>query len=145
LSRLNSCQKEIKALPQYNLNPTTLISQFSQEFDFSLELNPSTTFIFSYGIERIIGNSLTGIGDQDTTLGGNTINNLLENLGFDKFTEKNFSKNQQNRLFGIGLDYKIGKNAMLFIRHNWYKYYDPNFVLNNLRGTETMLELKILF
>ena len=34
---------------------------------------------------------------------------------------------------------------MLFIRHNWYKYYDPNFVLNNLRGTETMLEIKILF
>tara|TARA_B110001454_G_scaffold213735_1_gene232409 strand:+ start:2056 stop:3990 length:1935 start_codon:yes stop_codon:yes gene_type:complete len=145
LSRLNSCQKEIKALPQYNLNPTTLISQFSQEFDFSLELNPSTTFIFSYGIERIIGNSLTGIGDQDISLGGNTINNLLENLGFDRFTEKNFSKNQQNRLFGIGLDYKIAKNAMLFIRHNWYKYYDPNFVLNNLRGTETMLEIKILF
>ena len=145
LSRLNSRQKDIKALPQYNLNPTTLISQFSQEFDFSLELNPSTTFIFSYGIERIIGNSLTGIGDQDISLGGNTINNLLENLGFDRFTEKNFSKNQQNRLFGIGLDYKIAKNAMLFIRHNWYKYYDPNFVLNNLRGTETMLEIKILF
>ena len=145
LTRLNSCQKEMKFLPQYNIKPITLISQFSQEIDFSIELNSSATCIFSYGIERVIGNSLTGLGDQDTTLGGNTINNLLENIGIDKFSEKNFSKNQQNRLIGIGIDYKIGKKAMLFIRHNWYKYYDPNFVLNNLKGTETMLEIKILF
>tara|TARA_B110000285_G_scaffold230804_1_gene298092 strand:- start:2743 stop:4152 length:1410 start_codon:yes stop_codon:yes gene_type:complete len=145
LTRLNSCQKEMKFLPQYNIKPITLISQFSQEIDFSIELNSSATCIFSYGIERVIGNSLTGLGDQDTTLGGNTINNLLENIGINKFSEKNFSKNQQNRLIGIGIDYKIGKKAMLFIRHNWYKYYDPNFVLNNLKGTETMLEIKILF
>ena len=145
LTRLNSCQKEMKFLPQYNIKPVTLISQFSQELDFSLELNSSATCILTYGIERVIGNSLTGLGDQDITLGGNTINNLLESVGIDKFSENNFSKNQQNRLIGIGIDYKIGKKAMLFIRHNWYKYYDPNFVLNNLRGTETMLEIKILF
>jgi hypothetical protein len=145
LTRLNSCQKEMKFLPQYNIKAKTLISQFSQELDFSLELNSSATCILTYGIERVIGNSLTGLGDQDITLGGNTINNLLESIGIDKFSENNFSKNQQNRLIGIGIDYKIGKKAMLFIRHNWYKYYDPNFVLNNLRGTETMLEIKILF
>lgn len=145
LTRLNSCQKEMKFLPQYNIKPVTLISQFSQELDFSLELNSSTTLIFSYGIERVIGNSQTGIGDQDLTFGGNTINNLLENLGINKFSENNFSKNIQNRLIGIGLDFKIANNAMLFLRHNLYKYYDPNFVLYNLSGTETMLEIKILF
>ena len=137
--------KRNEILPQYNLKPITLLSQFSQEIDFSLELNSSATCILTYGNERVIGNSLTGLGDQDPTLGGNTINNLLESIGIDKFSENNFSKNQQNRLIGIGIDYKIGKKAMLFIRHNWYKFYDPNFVLNNLRGTETMLEIKILF
>ena len=61
LTRLNSCQKEMKFLPQYNIKPITLISQFSQEIDFSLELNSSATCIFTYGIERVIGNSLTSI------------------------------------------------------------------------------------
>ena len=50
-----------------------------------------------------------------------------------------------NRLIGLGIDFKIGNNAMIFLRHNLYKYYDPNFVLNHLKGNETMLELKILF
>ena len=143
LSRLNSCQKEINLLPEYNSEG--LISKFSQEFDFSLELNSNTVLILSYGIERIIGSSITGLGDQDIQLGGNTINNLFEYLGIKNFSENNFSRNQMNRLIGLGIDFKIGNNAMIFLRHNLYKYYDPNFVLNHLKGNETMLELKILF
>ena len=143
LTRLNSCQKRINFLPQYNLQ--SIISQFSQEFDFSLELNSNTILILSYGIERVIGSSVTGLGDQDLQLGGNSINILLETLGIKKFNSNNFSRNQRNRLFGVGIDHHIGENAMLFLRQNFYSYNDPNFVLNNLKGTETMLELKLLF
>lgn len=143
LTRLNSCQKRINFLPQYNLQ--SIISQFSQEFDFSLELNSNTILILSYGIERVIGSSVTGLGDQDLQLGGNSINILLETLGIKKFNSNNFSRNQRNRLFGVGIDHHIGDNAMLFLRQNFYSYNDPNFVLNNLKGTETMLELKLLF
>ena len=143
LTRLNSCQKRINFLPQYNLQ--SIISQFSQEFDFSLELNSNTILILSYGIERVIGSSVTGLGDQDLQLGGNSINILLETLGIKKLNSNNFSRNQRNRLFGVGIDHHIGENAMLFLRQNFYSYNDPNFVLNNLKGTETMLELKLLF
>lgn len=143
LSRFNSCQKKLNVLPQYNLD--AFISMFSQEFDFNFQLNNNTCIIFTYGIERVIGNSSTGLGDQDLTLGGNPINVLFETLGFKKFNPNNFSRNQRNRLIGFGVDYKIGKRAMLFLRHNLYKYYDPNFISYNLEGSETMLELKILF
>jgi hypothetical protein len=50
-----------------------------------------------------------------------------------------------NTLFGFGLDYKIGNNAMLFYRYNQYRYFDPNFIENHLKGWEMMLELKINF
>ena len=43
------------------------------------------------------------------------------------------------------LDYKIGQNAMVFFRHNQYRYFDPNFIENHLKGWESMLELKINF
>ena len=71
---------------------------------------------------------------------------LFNWLGWEKLAPReNFARNQRNRLLGFGLDYKIGDNAMLFLRHNRYRYYDPNFIENHLKGTETMLELKITF
>ena len=55
------------------------------------------------------------------------------------------ARNQKNTLFGLGFDYMIGPNAMIFFRHNRYRYFDPNFIENHLKGWETMLELKIKF
>ena len=34
---------------------------------------------------------------------------------------------------------------MLFLRHSRYRYFDPNFIGNHLSGSETMLELKMMF
>ena len=48
-------------------------------------------------------------------------------------------------MVGMGLDYRIGERAMLFVRHSRYRYFDPNFIENNLTGSETMLELKMMF
>ena len=53
--------------------------------------------------------------------------------------------NQKNTLLGFGLDYKIGQNAMVFYRYNQYRYFDPNFIENHLKGWEMILELKINF
>ena len=51
----------------------------------------------------------------------------------------------KNTLIGLGIDYKIGQNSMLFYRYNQYRYFDPNFIENHLEGWEMMLELKINF
>ena len=78
--------------------------------------------VLSYGLERVKGNELTDLDE-----------------------ESGMPRDQSNRLLGIGLDYKIGDQAMIFVRQNFYKFSDPNFDDNQLQGTETMLELKINF
>ena len=127
-------------LPQIGSN--ALISQLSQEIDISYSITKNAVLVLSYGIERIIGNEFTDIGDSPDA---NSSSLFFEWLGLERFNTYNNARNQRNRLLGIGLDYKIGANAILFLRHNQYRYYDPNFIENHLKGSETMLELKITF
>lgn len=140
LTRLNSCQKNLKALPL--IGEQALISQLSEELDFSIELNEKAVLVLSYGIEKILGNASTDLGDNpDAT----TTNTFFERLGWGKLYRLTNSRNQKNTLLGFGIDYKIGQNVMVFFRYNQYRYFDPNFIENHLKGWETMLELKINF
>ena len=141
LTRFNSCGRSFHYFPKYNLD--VLISQISNQIDFNFEVSDNASIILNFGIERIIGNHITDLGDN-TDSSGSPINMILNRLNSSN-SIVNFARNQRNRLIGLGLDYKIGKGAMIFFRHNLYSYHDPNFVLNNLKGSETMLELKILF
>ena len=140
LMRLNTCQKNINLIPK--IGSQTLISQISTEMDFSVELNEKTALVLSYGIEKILGNASTDIGDSPEATSTNT---FFESLGLENLYRYTNSRNQKNTLFGFGLDYKIGQNAMVFFRHNRYRYFDPNFIENHLKGWESMLELKINF
>ncbi|MFL2563598.1 MAG: hypothetical protein ACJ0QR_00045 [Flavobacteriales bacterium] len=140
LTRLNSCQKNLKALPQ--LGEQALISQLSEEIDISIDMSTNTTLVLSYGIEKILGNASTDIGDSQEATATNT---FFERLGLENLFRYTNARNQKNTFFGFGLDYKIGQNAMVFFRHNRYRYFDPNFIENHLKGWETMLELKINF
>jgi hypothetical protein len=140
LTRLNSCHKYLKLVPQ--IGSQALISQLSQEIDFSIEMSEKYALILSYGVEKILGNSSTDIGDSPEATSTNT---LFERLGLEKLYRYTNYRNQKNTLFGLGLDYKVGKNAMVFLRYNQYRYFDPNFIENHLKGWETMIELKINF
>ena len=140
LTRLNTCQKDLEALPQFGSQ--ALISQLSEEIDFSIELSEKTALVLSYGIEKILGNSSTDIGDSPEATATNT---FFESLGLENLYRYTKYRNQKNTLFGFGLDYKIGHNAMLFYRYNQYRYFDPNFIENHLKGWEMILELKINF
>ena len=140
LTRLNSCQKNLKALPQ--IGEQALISQLSEELDFSIELNEKAVLVLSYGIEKILGNTSTDLGDNPDATATNT---FFERLGWEKLFRYTNSRNQKNSLLGFGIDYKIGQNVMVFFRYNQYRYFDPNFIENHLKGWETMLELKINF
>jgi len=140
LTRLNTCHKDLKAFPK--IGSQALISQLSEEIDFSLNLNEKTALVLSYGIEKILGNSSTDIGDSPEST---PTNNFFERLGLKNLYRYTNYRNQNNTLFGLGLDYKIGQNAMLFFRYNQYRYFDPNFIENHLKGWETILELKINF
>ena len=140
LTRLNTCQKEFNLFPQ--VGSQVLISQISEEIDFSFELSKKAALVLSYGIEKVLGNSYTDIGDNPEPTATNT---FFEQLGLENLYRYTNSRNQKNTLLGFGLDYKINHNAMVFYRYNQYRYFDPNFVENNLKGWEMILELKINF
>jgi len=140
LTRLNTSQKDFNIVPQ--IGTQTLISQLSEEIDFSIELNDKAAFVFSYGLEKVLGNSSTDLGDNAEATSTNT---FFEKFGLDRFYRYTNSRNQKNTLIGLGIDYKIGQNSMLFYRYNQYRYFDPNFIENHLKGWEMMLELKINF
>ena len=140
LTRLNSCQRQLSVLPR--LGSQALIQQVSQEIDLSFELTPKAVLVMSYGIEKILGNEFTDLGDAPDA---SSTNRFFESLGWERFYRFSRNRNQRNTMIGIGLDYKIAHNTMLFIRHNRYTYFDPNFIENHLKGGETMLELKITF
>ena len=140
LTRLNTCQKDLNILP--NMGSEVLITQLSQEVDLSYEITEKAALVLTYGIEKVMGNKYTDIGDNpDST----ATNSFLESLGLENLFRYTNSRNQKNTLFGFGLDYKIGNDAMLFYRYNRYRYFDPNFIENHLKGCEMMLELKINF
>ena len=115
---MNSCQKSIKTLPQ--IGNQALISQLSKEVDLSVELNDKTSIVLSYGIEKILGNTSTDIGDNPEATSTNI---LFERLGLENLYRYTNSRNQKNTLYGLGLDYKIGQNAMIFFRYNQYRYF----------------------
>ena len=140
LTRLNSCQQDLQLLPQ--IGSQALISQLSEEIDFSIELNEKAALVLSYGKEKVLGNSSTDIGDGPEAIATNT---FFEALGLENLYRYINSRNQKNTLLGFGLDYKIGQNAMVFYRYNQYRYFDPNFIENHLKGWEMILELKINF
>ena len=140
LTRLNSCQKEFNLFPQ--VGSQVLISQISEEIDFSFELSQKAALVLSYGIEKVLGNSYTDIGDNPEPT---ATNKFFEQLGLENLYRYTNSRNQKNTLLGFGLDYKINHNAMVFYRYNQYWYFDPNFIENNLKGWEMILELKINF
>ncbi len=47
--------------------------------------------------------------------------------------------------YGFGIDYDFGKNIGLFLRHRWMYHKDKNFVLDEFKGQETTVELKLFF
>ena len=70
LTRLNTSQKDFNIVPQ--IGTQTLISQLSEEIDFSIELNDKAAFVFSYGLEKVLGNSSTDLGDNAEATSTNT-------------------------------------------------------------------------
>ena len=81
-------------------------------------------------------NNAKGYGFITPSEGGQDLFVHMSNIVMEGY--KTLAENQE-------VDYKVGDQAMIFLRQNFYKFSDPNFSYNQLQGTETMLELKINF
>lgn len=53
--------------------------------------------------------------------------------------------NQTGTGFGAGIDYDFADNAGIYLRHRWMQHRDESFVLDQFKGQETVVEIKISF
>ena len=54
-------------------------------------------------------------------------------------------RNQTALGVGLGLDIALNNNTSLYLRHRYFNHKDKNFVLDNNKGHETTLEIKVNF
>ena len=137
LLNYNTAQDFFSILPV--TNSSAFIRHFSQQFDVCYELNKTTTFVFKYGIERVLGNKYTDIDDTDPYPTDNTWGVAEDYIPSFK------PRDQFGNLLGFGFDIKLNEGAYLFLRHAAFHYYDKNFSATNIKGSESTIELKINF
>ena len=53
--------------------------------------------------------------------------------------------NQRGWAYGFGADIWATKDVSFYLRHKWFGFTDQSFLLDTYQGTETTLELKLLF
>jgi hypothetical protein len=133
------------------------------ELDFIMQLTPMFDVTLSGGVERIWANDQTNniyyIDDNGQTAGANV--EFEEGLIFNQYgipgTQIPGSSyagaavpaqgylDQHSWHFGGGIDVRINAQTGLYIRHRQFKQKDQNFEADDIRGSETNIELKIYF
>ncbi|MDF2455723.1 MAG: hypothetical protein K0R51_1716 [Cytophagaceae bacterium] len=99
------------------------IRVFYQDFTAAYKLTKRLSVIGNFGIER-------GWGGSRTQVAPGTTDKHIDQIG---------------HCYAVGIDYDFAKNAGLHIRQTWMDHKDRNFVLDEFKGTETNVELKIFF
>ncbi|OYU97508.1 MAG: hypothetical protein CFE21_04230 [Bacteroidetes bacterium B1(2017)] len=123
-----SAQSQFNVLTQFN--DKAYLRTYYHELDGIFMLTPKVSLITTYGREIIKGNSQMSRGDNKDGKVGSINNDPV---------------NQEGRLFGLGLDMNISKNTNLYFRRRWFSEVDKSFVKDNIKGTETTIELKLFF
>ena len=138
--KLRSAQREWFALHQ----PvgTALLKQQCMQLDLGIELHPRVVALGHLGLERVVGNDESSHGDSDVSSVANRFQHWLSRGRREVST---MARNQTHERMGVGLDVSLSTGVNLYVRQQWYSYRDPNFILNQLSGMETTVELKMTF
>ncbi len=70
---------------------------------------------------------------------------IICNYDTEADLESRRPRNQEGTGYGLGLDITLSKNVVLFLRHRWFAFEDRSFALDKFKGSETIVELKIVF
>lgn len=158
---IGSVTPDMAFIPRTN-STAFLITQY-HEFDLITPIFDGLDLSLSYGNESFRGNDKTNniyyINENGETAGarvevneGSTFEDYdLEGSaiaaanydGAVRPVEGNLR--QQSESFGVGLDIDLSDNAGLYLRHKRFYQQDLNFSMDEIRGTETTIELKIFF
>lgn len=141
VNTLNSVQDKPAAIPIFNSSKNNYADNAAfftfqaHELDIYYELDPRITLAVYLGYERTIANRNT---DIDT--------GVIDPQTAEIVAEATLNpRDQVGKALGLGFDIDVAKNVGLFLRHRWFSYEDKNFALEKYKGTETRLEIKILF
>ncbi|MDB5258101.1 MAG: hypothetical protein JWM14_2796 [Chitinophagaceae bacterium] len=114
----NTAQDHVAFAPTNN---DAFIRVFYEDFTASYKLTKKLSVVGNFGIERAMGGSRTQLAPNGKPL------------------------DQVGHAYALGVDYDFAKNAGLHIRQTWMDHKDKNFVMDEFKGYETNVELKIFF
>lgn len=120
LGTLASAEAKASLLP--SMHDDSYLFVQAHEFDIYYELVQKFILTGYYGIENARGGRFTN-WDLDTQL----------------------PRDQLGTAIGIGFDWTVAENAGLYVRHRWMNYQDRSFELDQFRGRELTVELKVFF
>lgn len=120
LGAYNSAQTKFSPITVFD--ESAYIRHYSHQMELYYSLTDEFILTFYSGWERVIGNYDTRVD-----------------------VESKRPLNQDNLGLGLGFDFMIAQNTGLYFRHRWFRFEDRSFALDNFRGHETTLELKIFF
>jgi|TARA_R110000737_G_scaffold115473_1_gene148381 hypothetical protein len=120
LAGFHSVQSSVSFVPVYSKK--AYLQSYNNQFEFYYHISPNVAISNYFGWDRIIAN------DQTT-----------------KDVITNTPRNQLGTSYSIGLDILLSKNVGLYVRQRWMNYKDVSFSLDQYKGTETTVELKLYF
>jgi hypothetical protein len=120
LGAYNSVQPKFSPITVFN--ESAYIRHYSHQVELYYSLTPEFILTLYSGWERVIANYNTRV-DLDSKR----------------------PLNQSNLGLGLGFDFMIAKNTGLYFRHRWFSFEDRSFTLDNFKGHESTIELKIFF
>ncbi len=129
---------------QENFSPIPVLSDkafvryFYEEFMAFWAVKQKVTLIGFFGVEKVVGNNRTELADAN--------GNLITDANGRPIADANGKPiNQTGFGFGLGADLDLGDRASLHLRNRWYTHSDKNFINDEFRGYEMMVELKKFF
>ena len=101
--------------------PQALLRQYATENELYLQWNSRITFVMMMSGDITLGGIRTGVN--------------LDGRPFEQYGAAR----------GIGIDIWAADNVCVYLRHKYFAFEDRSFNLDKYRGTETTVELKLLF
>lgn len=149
-----SAASKFSALPIFG-EDAYLRTNYS-EFDLIFNLFKDIDMSFAFGMEHIQGNDQTNnlyYLDPEGNLAGANVESadeiegsLIPATGYDGAATPSLSYlDQKSRMTGIGLDIQLSPQSGLYIRHRRFWQKDDGFEADDIKGTETTIELKVYF
>lgn len=142
-----------------NFNPIPVFTDkaflrtFYEELMAFYSIHPKVTVVSFGSVEKVLGNNR--VEKAYTTSGttadgvvyapGDVIKDIHNNPTLSTVADKGATVNQFSWGYGIGIDYDFSSRAGVYVRNRWFGQNDKNFTLNNYKGMETTVELKIFF